>query len=38
MTALLHFIVVAAIVAVAVAIDITVIDRIHRRRDNGRRA
>lgn len=35
--ALLHFAVVAAIVAIAVAIDMTVIDRIHRRMDNGRR-
>lgn len=34
MTALLHFAVVAAIVAIAVAIDITVIDRMNRR-DNG---
>lgn len=34
MTALLHFAVVAAIVAAAVAIDITVIDRMNRR-DNG---
>lgn len=35
MTALLHLAVVAAIVAVAAAIDITVIDRMNRR-DNGR--
>ena len=32
--ALLHFAVVAAIVAIAVAIDITVIDRMNRR-NNG---
>lgn len=35
MTALLHLAVVAAIVAVAAAIDMTVIDRMNRR-DNGR--
>ena len=34
MTALLHFAVVAAIVAAAAAVDITVIDRMNRR-DNG---
>ena len=34
MTALLHLAVVAAIVAVAAAVDITVIDRMNRR-DNG---
>lgn len=34
MTVLLHFAVVAAIVSIAVAIDITVIDRMNRR-DNG---
>ena len=34
MTALLHFAVVAAIVAAAVVIDIVVIDRMDRR-DNG---
>ena len=35
MMALLHFAVVAAIVAIAVAIDITVIDRMNRRRNSN---